>query len=315
MDEWLSIGEVARRTGLSVSTIRFYADEGVVAPAGHTGAGYRCYDARGVAALELVRTLRDLGAGLDEIRRLLAEEITVRDLATAHLALVERQLGRLRTRRAVLRAVVRQDSEAGQVGLVHRLASMSDDDREQLVEEFWREVTDGLDMGEFVDHLRPRRPRLPEDPTGGQLDAWIELADMVRDAGFRRAIRQYFGETFADAADHGRDDPSTQAQIAEQVEILAQARAASGAGVPVDSREARQLATRWVALTGSRCGERDLTEVRRQVVAADPGPQVARHVELLGRYHALTATINGAPQPLVQAPASTWLHAAVAALP
>ncbi|MBM7077134.1 MerR family transcriptional regulator [Micromonospora humida] len=230
-----------------------------------------------MAALELVRTLRDLGAGLDEIRRLLAEEITVRDLAAAHLALVERQLGRLRTRRAGLRAVVRQE--------------------------------------EFVDHLRPWRPLLPEDPTGEQLDAWIELADMVRDAGFRRAVRDYFGETFADAADHGRDDPSTQAQIAEQVELLARARAAAEAGVPVDSREARQVATRWVALTASRCGERDLTEVRRQIVAADPGPQVARHVALLGRYHALTATINGTPQPVVHAPASTWLYAAVAALP
>ncbi|MFI7026783.1 MerR family transcriptional regulator [Micromonospora sp. NPDC049900] len=313
MNEWLSIGDVARRTGLSVSAIRFYADEGIVAPAGYTGAGYRCYDARGVAALELVRTLRDLGAGLDEIRRLLADEITVRDLATAHLALVERQMGQLRTRRAVLRAVVRQDSEAGQVSLVHRLASMSDDDREQLVEEFWAEVTDGLDLREFVDYLRPWRPRLPADPTGEQLDAWVELADMVRDPEFRQAVRRFFGETFTATGDE-RADPSAEADVAAQVEILAQARAASEAGVPVDSREARQLATRWVALAASRSGERDLTEVRRQVAAADPGPQVRRHAALLGRYHALTATINGTPQPVVDAPASTWLHAAVAAL-
>lgn len=38
--------KVARRTGLSVSAIRFDADEDVVAPAGYTRAGYRCYDAR-----------------------------------------------------------------------------------------------------------------------------------------------------------------------------------------------------------------------------------------------------------------------------
>ncbi|QKW15126.1 MULTISPECIES: MerR family transcriptional regulator [unclassified Micromonospora] len=314
MNEWLSIGDVARRTGLSVSAIRFYADEGIVAPTGYTAAGYRCYDARGVAALELVRTLRDLGAGLDEIRRLLADEITVRDLARAHLALVERQMGHLRTRRAVLRAVVRQDSEAGQVSLVHRLASMSDDDREQLVEEFWAEVTDGLDLREFVDYLRPWRPRLPEDPTGEQLDAWIELADLVRDPGFRQAVREFFGETFASTADRERADPAAEADVAAQVEILAQARAAAEAGVPVDSREARQVATRWVALAASRSGDQDLTEVRRQIAAADPGPQVSRHVALLGRYHSLTATINGTAQPVGHAPASTWLHAAVAAL-
>src|SRR5688500_17588206 len=98
MDEHYSIGEVARRTGLSVSAIRFYSDAGIITPTAHTGAGYRRYDIRAVARLELVRTLRELGAGLDDIRQLLAEQITLRDLAAAQLTLIDRQLGHIRAR-------------------------------------------------------------------------------------------------------------------------------------------------------------------------------------------------------------------------
>jgi len=56
-----------------VSAIRFYADEGVVPPTGLTEGGFRRCDVRAIARLELVRTLRDLGAGLDDIRRGMVE--------------------------------------------------------------------------------------------------------------------------------------------------------------------------------------------------------------------------------------------------
>ncbi len=55
-----------------MSAIRFYADEGVVPPTGLTEGGFRQYDVQAVARLELVRTLRDSGAGLDDIRRVWA---------------------------------------------------------------------------------------------------------------------------------------------------------------------------------------------------------------------------------------------------
>jgi DNA-binding transcriptional MerR regulator len=111
-NELYPIGDVARRTGLSVSAIRFYADAEVIAPTDVTDAGYRLYDVQAIARLELVRTLRELGAGLEDIRRLLADETTLRDLATAHLALVERQTRRLQARRAVLRTIVTGESHA-----------------------------------------------------------------------------------------------------------------------------------------------------------------------------------------------------------
>ncbi len=68
-DDGYRIGELARLSGLSVKTIRFYSDRGLVPPAERTGAGYRVYDERALARLELIRALRELGASLGDVER------------------------------------------------------------------------------------------------------------------------------------------------------------------------------------------------------------------------------------------------------
>ncbi|WP_239162132.1 MerR family DNA-binding transcriptional regulator [Acrocarpospora phusangensis] len=46
-----TIGALARRTGLTVKTIRFYSDAGIVPPTGRSPAGYRLYDLHALARL------------------------------------------------------------------------------------------------------------------------------------------------------------------------------------------------------------------------------------------------------------------------
>lgn len=99
-----SIGELARRTGLTVKTIRFYSDRGIVPPMGRTPAGYRRYGPDAVARLALVRTLRELGVGLDAIRRVVDQQLTLGEVAAEHAAALDVQVGVLRLRRAVLTA-------------------------------------------------------------------------------------------------------------------------------------------------------------------------------------------------------------------
>ena len=69
----LSIGELARRTGLPVRTIRFWSDAGVLPPATRTETGRRLYDTACADQAELVATLRELGLGLADVRRVLEE--------------------------------------------------------------------------------------------------------------------------------------------------------------------------------------------------------------------------------------------------
>ena len=141
-----TIGELAKRTGLPVTTIRFYSDEGLLPPIDRTNAGYRLYDTTAMARLELVKTLRELGLGLADVERVLTKAATVPELAVQHVEALDEQIRRLRLRRAVLRAVVKRRSELEEVRLMNKLASMSDDERKQLVDEFWKEMTTGLNV-------------------------------------------------------------------------------------------------------------------------------------------------------------------------
>src|SRR4051812_1470245 len=80
-----SIGQLARSTGLPVRTVRFWSDLGLVPPAGRTSGNYRLYDAEAAARLDLVRTLRELGVDLDTVERVLRGQVTVADVAAAHV--------------------------------------------------------------------------------------------------------------------------------------------------------------------------------------------------------------------------------------
>ncbi|MDR7276769.1 MerR family transcriptional regulator [Catenuloplanes atrovinosus] len=315
MDELYPIGDVARRTGLSVSAIRYYADAGVVAPAATGAAGHRLYDVAGIARLELVRTLRELDAGLDEIRRVLAGEATLRDLAATHLELVERQEGRLRTRRAVLRTILRQGSTGERVTLMHKLAGMSDEERDRLIDEFWAEVTDGLEVPERLkEWWRAARPVLPEQPTTAQLEAWIELADLVRDREVRQAVRQQlFDLCTTGAGPLMSSDPMLDAMEAA-TPIGQAAMDAARANVPPDSAEAREIAARWAGWLAEVARQPDGPQWRR--AAADnmeladeldqpPSPDEGPYE----RYMSLVTAVNGAPERFP----FRWLAAALRA--
>ena len=62
------IGDAAKNTGLSVKTIRFYCDKGLINPAGRTEGKYRLFDETSELELKLVRSLRSLDMPVDEVR-------------------------------------------------------------------------------------------------------------------------------------------------------------------------------------------------------------------------------------------------------
>ena len=293
-NELYPIGDVARRTGLTVSAIRYYADAGLIAPTGHTSAGYRLYDIPAIVRLELVRSLRELGASLEDIRRLLAEETTLRDLARAHLSLVEGQLRRLQSRRAVLRTIVKQHSTAEQVNLMHKLVSLSDDDRDRIVDEFWNDVTTGIEGSPaVVEQLSQRRPNLPDEPTAEQLEAWIELADLLQDDDFRAEVRQFLHDAFVTGQASRRPGVANE-DVERWHAVFAEARAAHEAGVPAHAAGAKDIAHRYVASLAAISGEQDRP---RGVAEYDPAGAASRRGarigSLLGRYLRLVAAING----------------------
>ena len=67
----LQIGQVAERTGLSLRTIRFYEEHGLVRPTTRTDGGFRLYSEDDVARLEVIKRMKPLGFALEEMRELL----------------------------------------------------------------------------------------------------------------------------------------------------------------------------------------------------------------------------------------------------
>jgi DNA-binding transcriptional MerR regulator len=63
----LRIGAVARQSGVSIDTVRYYERRGLLRPAGRLPSGYRVYTEHAVARIRLARHLQGLGMTLDEI--------------------------------------------------------------------------------------------------------------------------------------------------------------------------------------------------------------------------------------------------------
>jgi len=67
----LRIGEVSKRTGLPVKTIRFYCDQGLLQPSGRSDAGYRLFDQDNLAELTIIRALRSMDVSIPELLKIL----------------------------------------------------------------------------------------------------------------------------------------------------------------------------------------------------------------------------------------------------
>ncbi len=69
--ELMQIGQVAERTGLSLRTIRFYEENGLVIPTTRSEGGFRLYSENEVARLEVIKRMKPLGFSLEEMQELL----------------------------------------------------------------------------------------------------------------------------------------------------------------------------------------------------------------------------------------------------
>jgi len=112
MADTLTIGKVAKRSGLAVETLRFYERRGLIEPRERTGAGYRLYDPAVLRRLRFVRRAQALGFSLDEIAELLAlsdnpaeSAAEVQRLTRAKIADIETRISDLRRMRDGLAAL------------------------------------------------------------------------------------------------------------------------------------------------------------------------------------------------------------------
>jgi DNA-binding transcriptional MerR regulator len=339
----LSIGELARRAGLPVRTIRFWSDAGVLPPAAWTRGGRRLYDVACVARLELVVTLRELGLGLADVRRVLDGRVSIAEVAAVHTEALDAQIRALRLHRAVLAVVVKRAAGKEEMTLMNKLARMSAAERQQMIDDFLADVFGGLHPSPARARRWNAAPNLPDDPSPEQVDAWVEIAELVSDPGFRQRIRQVMdlGARFGrrvqphpkrtvprrpgdlpghlDHAGAGRTRQAGAGGVQAEPagagagdglrDLVHWAREYAAAAVqracPPDSAEAAQVASR---LLGPVPGEHPVD--REELIA---GLEAATDPRI-DRYQQLTATINGWPPfPSSRMQGDLWLLAALRA--
>jgi DNA-binding transcriptional MerR regulator len=280
----LSIGELARRTGLSVKAVRFYSDRGIVPPTERSPAGYRRYGPEAVARLEFVRTLRDLGLDLASIQQVVEGTTSLPEVAAAHAEALSAQLRVLRLRRAVLIAVARRGSTSEELEIMHRLATLSTTERQLLIDTFLDSV---LSPAPSLAAVRgTMTPDLPDDPSIEQVDAWVELAELTQDDDFRATVRALAERQ---VADNRGLQPDAIVLIRDQVAP------ALAAGLEPSSSAAERI----LFAVGP-------VDAEYLAAAADPRWE---------RYFVLLAVVNGWPAPESPGPALRWLLSGLMSTP
>jgi hypothetical protein len=176
---------------------------------------------------------------------------------------------------------------------MNTLARLSVAERRQIIDDFTAEVFAGLDPSPARFARWADGPDLPDDPSPEQVEAWIELASLASEPDFRQRVRQ--------AAEVG-----IAIQAGSWLIDLRQAQEAAGEalrrGVLPDSAEGARV------LEGILAGAADSQQ--RDVLLAQLEAGTDPRIE---RYWQLTAVITGRRPFSSQAPALTWLAAALRA--
>lgn len=123
MQRILTTGDLARATGETVRTVRFYEEQGILRPATVSDGGHRRYDGNALERLQLILDFRELGLSIPDIRALLAMRegcrtasefrSILRDRLPAHVTRARDRIERLRRLEAELRQALRSVSDEG----------------------------------------------------------------------------------------------------------------------------------------------------------------------------------------------------------
>ena len=101
----LKIGDVAARSGLSVKTIRFYCDEGLIHPASRSDGGFRLFSSDVFEELTFIRTLRALEIPLPDVLKILESRRSGICTCTSLQSTIRSKAGEIEEKISALRAM------------------------------------------------------------------------------------------------------------------------------------------------------------------------------------------------------------------
>ncbi|WP_406367415.1 MerR family transcriptional regulator [Streptomyces sp. NBC_00645] len=292
-DSMWSIGELAERAGVTVKTVRFYSDRGLLPEGTRSSGGHRRYGPDALDRLHLIRSLRTLDLPVPEVGRILDEEDTLEDVVAGKLRQIGSRLAALRWQEAALQ-LLQECAPEERAERLRLIGAVAVPPSTAPLARFWRRWLPPRLPARLVSAIVDQTvPQLPEGPTPAQVLAFTRLYAFVTapcpgtgqgqpaahgpDGGRPAVLYDGLGEAYGLAAGQVRAERSPHEGEALDCFVSAYAR--------------------------SR-GTRDTPAFRRRLsglLAADPR---------IDRYWDLTAELTGPSEPT---PGAThdWLCAAL----
>lgn len=172
------VGELAKRTGLTVRTLHHYDGIGLLSPSRRSGSGYRLYGEEDVARLQRIASLRQLGFPLEAIRECLASPAWTLERILA--LQIEQLRGRMAEERRLLR---RLEALAGRVAQMTESAGpaegVSADELLEMVEAMT--MFEKYYTPEQLAQLEEGRKQLGEDHIRAVEQEWPQLIAKVKE--------------------------------------------------------------------------------------------------------------------------------------
>ncbi|MDP4096385.1 MerR family transcriptional regulator [Paenibacillus sp. P96] len=93
MGQHWKVGDLAKLTGLTVRTLRFYDQIGLFSPSDQTDSGHRLYNESDLSRLQQILSLKELGLSLDEVKSLLdGGQISALEIVNLQMARIKEQI-------------------------------------------------------------------------------------------------------------------------------------------------------------------------------------------------------------------------------
>ncbi|MEU0368703.1 MerR family transcriptional regulator [Streptomyces sp. NPDC006283] len=289
-----SIGELAEHAGVTVKTVRFYSDRGLLPEAARSSGGHRRYGPEALDRLRLIRSLRTLDLPVPDVGRVLEHEGALEDVVAGQLRELGTQMAALRWREAALQ-LLQDCTPSERADRLRLIGAVTAPPSTAALARFWRRwLPARLPARLAAAVIEQAVPQPPADPNPAQVLAFARLHALVTGG--------CDGGEVCQPAAHQTDKGYRPAVLYDG---LGEAYELAGAQLLAQRppHEGEALDCFVSAYAGSH-GTRDTPDFRRMLsgqLAMDPR---------IDCYWELTAEVSGSAQPTPGA-AHDWLCAAL----
>ncbi|WP_026690362.1 MerR family transcriptional regulator [Alteribacter aurantiacus] len=195
-----SIGEFSEKTGVSIRTLHYYDDIGLLQPEKNPSSGHRIYKYQDIILLQKIISLKILGYSLDKIKDLLHETsftVELNDSLSLHIQALEKEKEQLERSIQSIQRVSRIVEEEGEVDSAILFSLIHETHMENMHKE-WMEQHRLTDVAKEIEK-KPVDDKLALDQTFIQLSKNVKqlYGKPVDDPNVQAAVKDYLEASFA----------------------------------------------------------------------------------------------------------------------